>query len=176
MSANPQVNIVTLHEKIKEALAAQFPDCTVDYYPRPGDKITTPAIFIELDEVPCEDPPDIGTDQTPVNLMFNAYCVEDYKAGKKLVVRTLAIAVLAFVNSNKWTCPVKGGKAIGAFPDNFHGKKHAAGDTEEYECMRVEWQHEALLGTDAWEFSGEFPTLVKSIANEDAEEVVFPQT
>jgi len=151
---NTPVNITTLHANIKTTLAAQFPTCVVDYYPRPGDKITTPAILLELDDMQADSPDDMGTEQTPITMMWRAYIVRDYKHGSKLAVRTLAAAVLAFIRGKRWECPVGRAVAIGAFPDRFQG------DTQEYECMRVEFEHEAILGTDVWIDDGDEPTEV----------------
>ena len=156
---NTPVNITTLHANMKAALAAQFSTCFVDYYPRPGDKITTPAILLELDDMQADSPDDIGTEQLPVTMMWRAYVVRDYKQGSKLGVRTLAASVMAFIRGKRWSteeAPVAVGAAVvvGAFPDKF------AGDTLEYECMRVEFEHEALLGTDVWIDDGDVPTEV----------------
>lgn len=165
---NTPVNIATLHANIKNALAAQFPACVVDYYPRPGDKITTPAIFIELDDIQANQPPDTGTEQTPVVLRMNAYVVESYKTGKKLTVRTLAAAVMQFVRGKRWSCPVGAGMPVSATPDRFQG------DTQEYEVMRVEWEHEALLGNDVWLDDGDVPTEVNVSEQGNAPGVIYP--
>ena len=166
---NSPVNISTLHANLKTSLAAQFPSCTVDYYPRPGEKITTPAIFIELDDIQADDPPDRGTEQTPVVLRFNAYVVEGYKIGKKLTVRTLAAAVMQFVRGKRWSCPVGAGKPVSATPDRFQG------DTQEYEVMRVEWEHEALLGTDVWIDDGPVPEEVNVSEQGNDHAILHPQ-
>lgn len=165
---NAPVNIATLHANLKAALAAQFPACTVDYYPRPGDKITTPAIFIELDDIQAESPTDNGSEQTPVMLRFNAYVVESYKTGKKLTVRTLAAAVMQFVRGKRWGSSAGAAIPVAATPDRFQG------DTQEYEVMRVEWEHEALLGTDFWIDNGDTPTEVNVSEQGKTHAVIYP--
>jgi hypothetical protein len=165
---NDPVIIDTLHTNIITALRAQYPTCTVDDYPRPGDKITTPAIFIELDDIQPGDPADIGSEQTPVTLRFNAYVIHDYKAGKKRAVRTLAAAVLHFVRGKRWSCPVQQGKPISATPDRFEGS------TQEYEVMRVEWEHEALLGTDVWIDNGDAPEEVNVSEQNNDHQILYP--
>ncbi len=142
--SQPEVNIDTLHDEIKTALAEQFDGVNVDFYGRPGDRITTPAILLELEDITAQDPDETGTEQLPVVLNFNAYVVLDYKAGKKQAVKTLAAAVLAFIRGKRWSCPVGAASAVGAFPDVVQGREDA------YECMRVEFAHEALLGPDVW--------------------------
>lgn len=166
---NAPINLDTLHDNIITALRAQYPSCTVADYPRPGDKITTPAIFIELDDIQADDPPDIGSEQTPVTLRFNAYVINDYKAGKKRAVRTLAAAVLQFVRGKRWSTPVGHGMPISATPDRFQGS------TQEYEVMRVEWEHEALLGTDVWIDDGDVPENVNVSEQGKPPAVLYPQ-
>lgn len=156
---NTPVNLDHLHENMKAALAAQFPTCFVDYYPRPGDKITTPAILLELDDIEADKIDDIGTEQVPVTMMWRAYVVRSYKTGNKLGCRKLAAAVMAFIRGKRWSTeqkPVSVGRAvvIGAFPDQFQG------DPQEYECMRVEFEHEGILGTDVWIDDGDVPEEV----------------
>ena len=151
---NSPVNLTTLHTNLKTALAAQFPTCFVDHYPRPGDKITTPAILIDLEDIDASNPDNNGAEQVEVTLRFNIYAVESYKAGKKLAVRNLAAAVMAFVRGKKWSCPVGAARVIGAYRDTFQG------DPQEYECRRIEIEHDALLGTDVWIDDGETPTEV----------------
>jgi hypothetical protein len=166
---NEPVNIATLHANIKTALAAQYPAAVVDYYPRPGDKITTPAIYIELDDIQADQPADMGTEQTPVTLRWNAYVVDGYKTGKKLAVRTLAAAVMQFIRGKRWSTTVGAATPIAATPDRFQG------DTQEYEVMRVEWEHEALLGIDVWIDDGDTPTEVNVSEQDGAPTILYPQ-
>jgi hypothetical protein len=166
---NTPVNIDTLHTNIITALAAQYPSCTVADYPRPGEKITTPAIFIELDDIQADDPPDTGTEQTPVVLRFNAYVIHDHKAGKKRSVRTLAAAVMQFIRGKRWGNAVGAAMPVSATPDRFQG------DTLEYEVMRVEWEHEAILGTDVWIDDGDTPTEVNVSEQGNDPAVIYPQ-
>lgn len=141
---NTPVDLSALHTAIKTALAAQFSAATVDFYSRPGDKIASPSILFELEEIAAEDPDDIGTEQLAVTLRFNAYAVLSYKAGNKLALRALAASLMAFVRGRRWGCPVGAANVLGAFPDRLEGQP------EEYEVMRVEFEHEALLGADVW--------------------------
>lgn len=167
---NPPVNLTTLHTNMKAALAAQFPTCFVDYYPRPGDKVTTPALLIDLEDIDAADPDNNGAEQVEVTLRFNLYAVESYKAGKKLAVRTLAAAAMAFVRGKKWSCPVTGARVIGAYRDAFQG------DPQEYECRRIEIEHDALLGTDVWIDDGDTPTEVNvSEQGNDHAAIVEPE-
>lgn len=145
---NTPVNIETLHAAIKAALQAQYPTANVDFYPRPGEKITTPAILIDLDDIISADPDEIGTGQLYATLNFNAYCVMAYKAGNKLALRSMAAAVLSFVRGKRWNSPIGAATTAGAYPDQF------AGDGKEYEVFRVEFSHEVILGNDVWSSTG----------------------
>lgn len=141
---NTAVDLSTLHTAIKNALAAQFPAAAVDFYSRPGDRIASPSILFELEEIAADDPDDIGTEQLAVTLRFNAYAVLSYKAGNKLALRALAASLMAFTRGKRWGCPVGAANVLGAFPDRLDGQP------DEYEVMRVEFEHEALLGADVW--------------------------
>jgi hypothetical protein len=145
----PTTDIDDLHEAIKDALTAKYPDATVAFYGRPGDRIVTPGILLEMEDIQADDPDDIGTEQLPCVLNFNAYCVLDYKSGQKQAVKTLAGAVLAFVRGKRWGVPVGAASALGAYPDAIRGKE------DDYEVMRVEFSHEALLGADTWRLDSE---------------------
>lgn len=147
--SQPTVNIDTLHTAMRDALAAQFDGVTVEFYGRPGDRIATPAILLELEDIQADDPDDIGTEQVPVMLNFNAYAVLDYKAGKKQAVKAFAASVLAFIRGKRWECPVGRAVTVGAFPDVIAGRE------DDYEVMRVEFSHAALLGLDVWRLDHE---------------------
>lgn len=152
----PEVDIEALHEAIKAGIEEEFPTLeTVDYYPRPGEKITTPAIFIELDSIDPDGEITPGTEQTSVTLRFAAYCVHDYKTGNKLAVRLLAASLVGLVDGNRWGQPVGAADFAGCSPDRIRGDLN-----KEYECMRVEWTHEALIGENIWTNTGTTPTQV----------------
>lgn len=150
----PSTDIDALHEAIKTAFAAQFPTCTVAFYGRPGERIPTPAILLEIEDIMADDPDEIGTEQLAVTLNINAYCVMDYKAGKKKSVRSLAASVMAFARGKRWGQPVQAANVGMASPDIIAGRE------DDYEVMRVEWSHEALLGADMWTADGVIPSEV----------------
>ena len=150
----PSTNLDTLQDAIKDALAAKFPGVTVDFYPRPGERIPTPAIYLEIEDIPSADPDACETEQTEVIINFNAYCVLDYKTGSKKALRTFAAGVLAYVRGKRWGQAVQAAKSVGAFPDRINGQDR------DYECMRVEFYHEGLLGDDVWVSDDPLPTEV----------------
>jgi hypothetical protein len=163
MSNNLSVNIESLHAAMLAAIQAQFPTlATVAYYPRPGEKIETPAVLLELDSIEADSPAQTGTEQLPVLLRFAAYCVGSYHDGQKLAIRTLATSLMAFVNLQQWGQPVRAASIVDARPDNFRQEGN-----KEYEVLRVEFTHEALLGSDVWPDTGSVPTQV--FASGDAE-------
>lgn len=142
----PPINIIFLHHGIATAFKAQFPECRVDFYGRPGERIETPAIYFELDGF--ERLTDIGTDQLEVQLQFSATVIESYKRRGLLDVRILALAVAQFVHGNRWGHPVSPGHVTSAAPTEFSGPMDA------YESWRIEWTQSALLGENIWEESG----------------------
>jgi len=155
----PSVDIVTLHAAILTGLKDRFPTLLeVDHYPRPGEMIQTPAVYIELESFDADEPPNTGTMQLPVTLNFVAYAVCDYKLGSKLTVRTLAIALAAFINQQKWGQPVSAALVRQGGPDYMRAK--LPNSAPEYEVMRVEWTHEALLNENIWADEGESPDFL----------------
>lgn len=163
MSDNPSVNLASLHAAILAAIQVQFPALqTVGYYPRPGEKIETPAVLLELDSMEVDSPSQTGTEQVPVLLRFAAYCVGSYHDGQKLAIRTLAASLMAFVNLQQWGQPVRAANVVDARPDHFKQEGN-----KEYEVLRVEFTHEAFLGSDVWPDTGPVPTQV--FASGDAE-------
>jgi hypothetical protein len=166
---NTPVDIAALHAAIKSALAAQFPSATVDYYGRPGDKVPTPGILIELDSIDAADPNDVGTEQLEVVLRFNAYAVRSFgeRDQNKLAVRTLTAAMMQFIRGKRWGQPVGAARVIGASPDRIA--------TGEYEVMRIEFEHEAMLGTDVWIDDGPLPDEVNVSEQGNPTAVIFPE-
>ena len=161
MSNTPQVDLAALHSAMVANLQAAFPDVTVAAYSRPGERINTPAILVELDSITATSPIDVGTQQVKASLLFNAYCVVSYKGAGKFAVRTLAASLLAHVRGQRFGQPIGAAEPIGADPDMLEG---VAG--VEYEVFRVSWNHEpAYLGTSVWDSTGVIPTELNITTN-----------
>lgn len=151
---NTPLDLDAFHAAIKAAFQTSFPDCFVDFYPRPGEKITTPAIILEVEDMTANDPDQIGTEQLNATLNVNAYAVLSYKLGKKQALRKFAAAVMAYTRGKRWGVPVGPANVLGAHPDKIDGQ------AEDYETMRIEFTHEALLGTDIFAGTGPIPLHV----------------
>ena len=147
----PEINLTTLHANIKTAFVAAFPGVSVDYYDRPGEALTVPAIRFELEQFGPANPYETGTEQLEVELRFSAECVATYKQGGKLGVRLLAAQVANFVHGHRFSSPISAGRFLGSTPETF---------SEEYETFRVEWAHTAILGASVWDVSTVTPTQV----------------
>ena len=159
MTNLPAVDIVALHAAILDGIKNRFPTLLeVDHYPRPGEMIQTPAVYVELESFDADAPPNTGTMQLPVTLNFVAYAVCDYKLGSKLTVRTLALALAAFINQQKWDQPVTAAEVTQGGPDWMRAK--LPNSSPEYEVMRVEWTHEALLNDNVWADEGVAPAYL----------------
>ena len=157
MSNTPTFDLATLHASIKSEITDAFPNLkSVDSYPRAGEKISTPAIYFELDSIDVMSPSDMGTEQVMVSLSFNAYCVMSYKGTGKLAVRTLAAQFMQWVKGRRFSQSIGVAQPASADPDRLVGD---AGN--EYEVFRVSWTHEpAFLGESVWDYSGVVPTEV----------------
>lgn len=168
--SQPQADIDALHAAIKAGLADQYPTATVDFYPRPGERITTPAILLDMDDIVVDEPEDIGTEQLSARINFNAYAVLDYKSGKKQAVKTMAGAVLAYIRGRRWGQPVGAAMCNGAYPDIIQGRE------DDYEVMRIEFSHEVLLGADYWAEDPDaiVPSELNASALEEEHKIISP--
>jgi hypothetical protein len=137
-----ETNIANLHDAIKTSYAAKFTECTVDYYPRPGEKIVTPAILIDVESFDVLTPDDLGTGQLSLMVNIKAYCVLSYKQGSKKALRVLAGRVLHHAHRNRWGLQIGAAEVEGAQPDLMEG------ESEAYEVMRCEFSNAIALGED----------------------------
>ena len=154
---NTPVNLESLHNALIANIAAQFPslkDCGA--YPRIGERIETPAIYIELDAILGQD--DAGTEQLPVILEWSAYVVRTYKGVNKFSVRKLAAALMAFLHHKRFGQPIGAIQVGDANPDIFEPADLKGSNP--YECMRVPFTCSAILGNDVWVDEGELPDTV----------------
>jgi hypothetical protein len=149
-----EINLTELHGSIASGLKTKFPNCAVDYYSRPGEKIITPAIFFELENGIPANPHDTGTGQLEIELKFSAEVIVAYKQGGLLGVRALALALARFVHGNRWGQPVGRGQFSEAIPETFSSPMDA------YESWRVSWSHTAFLGNNIWEEDGNVPKQI----------------
>ena len=150
----PATDILQLHEAIKASVSLAFPNTFVDFYPRPGEQVQTPAILLEMEEIDSEDDGGFGTEQIEVSLKFNAYCLMSYKSGNKLALRSMAACLVTHIHRQRWGVPVGPARSISARQDSF------GGPSDEYETMRVEFEHDAILGLSVWDDSGVVPISV----------------
>lgn len=151
------VDLVALHEAIKAQLRAYFPESeahTVDYYARPGEKLATPAILFELEDISPDDPDDIGTEQWAATLGFSAMVVVGHKGqgAAQLGLRVLTAKLAAFVRGKQWGQPIGPGKLEGCMPAEFVVAPNSA-----YHSWRVSWSHTCILGDSAFIAAGSLP-------------------
>jgi hypothetical protein len=166
---NPAVDLVALHTAILADLAVPFPPTAVGgvppwklaFYLRTDGKIQTPGVYLEMtDAEPASGGGDIGTGQWNATLHFEAYVLTDYKAPDyRIKTRLYALQLAAFLVGHQWGAtivPGAGGCRVkGAYPDKFVPDAGAA----QYDCMRVEWEQDCLIGPDSWA-GGVLPTEV----------------
>jgi hypothetical protein len=160
----PSVDLAALHNAIISQLASKFsvPNVVhVQDYPRQFDKILTPAILLDLEQVEVGSDP--GTEQTRLTIRFSAVVVvgslRKDQAGldPRLSVRVLAAAIAHTVNRQRWGLQGCGpAKVQAVMPDAFDPR------LDQYECWRVEWTQEVMVGDDIWNQIGVLPSEVWS--------------
>jgi len=157
-----EVDLDALHEGIVSGLRETFPEAalpTIGYYAHPGEKITVPAVFFELDGCgPASDTGgDIGTGQFNTTLEFSAYVIVTSrgKGAAQLAVRKLALALATAILGKRWGCPITPAKITTCEPAEF-----ISAPSREYCCYRVAWTHDALVGTSVWDADGIIPDTI----------------
>ena len=148
---NPQTDLVKLHSGILADLAPLFPKSkwTVEHYMRIVERVPVPAISIELTTMePAAPTADIGTNQFDSTLRFEAYVFTDYKQPDyRILSRLYAGQLMAFLLGHQWSGTANGPcRVLGAFADRFSPD----GQADQYDCMRVEWEQDCLIGLDSW--------------------------
>lgn len=139
-------------------LAQAFPAVpTVAEYPRLRQKISAPAVLVELaDATPSGD---AGTGQLCLSARFEARIVFDQVpvAGSNppLLALGLAAAVAREVfAAGRFGQPVGPAKGVRLEPDQFRPELSG------YAVWLVEWTHEVRLGDSVWDGAGVMPTAI----------------
>jgi len=175
---NIPVNIIQLHEDIKNKLRSKFTTAqipTIDYYSRVQNKITVPAIYFELVNVTGIQT--TATGQLDATFKFSAYCILPFNTEFALVkTRALACQVAGIVHGERFGHPIQPADVKLIEPDNFES------DNPQYETVRIDWEQDGLLGDDTFNVGEDFlPTEVyfgyapyTGIANIDKYLKVYP--
>jgi FAD/FMN-containing dehydrogenase len=152
---NGAVDLGVFHQAIIDQVKAAFPVfVVVDDYPQDRRPKSTPALYLEIDEMEGAGDEDPGTSQQALSLRYAARIVLPRsmdQVGRQ--VRMLAAAVAAFAHLNRFGQRVNPAQVIGAYPDAFEP------ELDQYVVWRVEWQQVGHFGTSVWlEYSqGETP-------------------
>ncbi len=156
----PEIDLQVYHERACEQIAEALADVVevVAAYPRFETVIPKTAITIELDTFTPDNPDDMGTEQFAANLRFVAFVFVSFlEDDAKLLVRKIGAKLAAFVYGKRFDCPVGPAKIIVGSPDDMSlpGKTGRNGEGEDYEVWRVEWSHDAFMGSNVWSGEGE---------------------
>ena len=159
----PAVDIAELHEAILTAITGKFPLLAqVIHYPRQFEKVTTPACWVDLEQMETVAP-DPGTEQTRLQLRWSAIVIvgglrkDGAGLEPRLSVRVLAAAVAHFINRQRWGVAGCGpAKVQLVMPDAFDPR------LDNYECWRIEWTQEVMVGDDIWNLVGTIPSEIWS--------------
>jgi len=156
MNTTP-VNILTLHEDIKNTLRSKFTTNaipTIEYYSRVQTKVIVPAIFFELVSVTGNT--DSATGQFDGTFKFSAYCVLPFTTDMAIVkTRALACELAGKITGERFGHSIMPAKVTLIEPDNFEA------ENPQYETVRVDWEQDGLLGTDMFSTGEDFiPTEV----------------
>lgn len=177
----PSVSVAQVHNAIVTQLSGlltQFGIVYVQDYPRQVDKLEVPAVLLDVEQMDVLNDP--GTEQTRMSLRFSAVVVvgslRNDAAGldPRMSVRVLAMAVAHAINRQRWGIDGCGpAKVQQVQPDAFDPR------LDRFECWRIEWTHEVMVGDDIWNQVGMLPTQVWSADTPegftlDPQKIVYP--
>lgn len=183
---NRSTDIAAVHENLKAALLAAFPEVSVSYYTRLFEKTEKARnLFIHLGEIMPGDEQTDGADSLEVVLRWELYAVfrfRDPQAKGKL--RAFAAQVLAFARGKRFNDAtperfIAGPfEAVGAYPDEMK-----PGDPEKadgYEVYRIEFNQSATIRTGdpavvpvSEVYAGQAPFV--GPGHEDDYKIIIPQ-
>ena len=149
-----EIDITSLHTSIEDAInGSGLGFVTVQSYTRIQKKLATPAFIYELTMIEPSENPDMGTEQTQVDLHFTAYIYMGYNLdAEKIACRILAAKTLHFINANRWQEPVCPAEIKTCEDDSFDPEYNGS------EVWRIEWINQAYLGNSIFEESENVPT------------------
>ncbi|XHR29614.1 MAG: hypothetical protein ACFUZC_03460 [Chthoniobacteraceae bacterium] len=139
------VDLAQLHQAIYAAFHQQYAAWTIASYSQPVAQTTLPGVYFKLTTINPSTPADSGTSQWSCVLAFSAYIVTTATAAGQLDARVNALALAALINGSRFGCPV-GPAILTAIAEDT-----AFVDTTQYSVMRIDWTHEALVGTSIWQ-------------------------
>lgn len=147
--ANTEVSLEALHTAIRDQIAAAFPAFrTVEFYrDDESETMPTPACLLEMVEAEPQPESDVGTQQWPVLLRFEARIVMAHRSGATpLEIRKAATALATWLNLRRWgpATPTDPCQVIACEPDEF------APLLAKFKAWRVEWVNRADLGESVW--------------------------
>jgi hypothetical protein len=157
--ADFKVDIESLHDAIRDQVAAAFPDfVTVEFYRDDEDElIPTPACLMAMTEAEPQPDSDAGGGHFPVLLRFEAQVIMAHNGpATRLAVRKAATALATWLYQLKRfqgqvTDPIQ---VIACEPDEF------APTADKWMVWRVEFVITTFLGETAWTNEGVVPTDV----------------
>lgn len=151
---NRSTDIAAVHENLKTALFAAFPDVAVSYYTRLFEKTEKAKnLFIHLAEITPADEQTDGADSLEVVMRWELYAVfrfRDPQAKGKL--RAFAAQVLAFARGKRFNATEAGNfnagpfEVVGAYPDEM--KPGDPDKADGYEVYRIEFTQAASIRPD----------------------------
>ena len=154
---DPEVNFDTLHDAIKNGIAAAFPDFkTVEFYRDDEETLfPTPACLLAMTEAEPQPEEDAGAGQFPALLRFEAHIVMGHRSpATHAAVRKAAMALATWLYRKRHFPPCDEIQVIAVEPDEF--APHAG----KFMIWRVEFVMLAFFGETAWKNDGTVPENV----------------
>ena len=127
----------------------------VEFYSNTKKISHAPLILLDIENINCGE--SIGTEQTPLECHFMAFCLLDsnMKHGQ-FAIREFASKLIALINENNWNLGEQS-----EFPINIESEIavfHPHADA--MLCWQIEWTQTIYLGDNIWDSEGITPTEI----------------
>ena len=150
-------NLKTIIENIISQIEKYFKKrkIKVEFYSNIEKMQQAPLILLDIENINCGE--SLGTEQTPLECHFIAFCIlnNNIKHGQ-YAIRSFAADLISLINENNWNL---GDQAN--FPTNIESEIAVFNpNNDAVLCWQVEWTQTVYLGENVWDSDGIVPTEV----------------
>ena len=156
-----------LHQAILEGIAGLPGVQHCGAFPRRMDKVTLPAVFVDLIEL--ESASDPGTGELALITHWEArVVVAESQADADTVIRSLILAVMLWLFRYPWPQ-----KNIGCARFKQASPDHFSPELQGHVIWLVEWTHSIRVGDSVWDGEGVVPQQVFIGSDDNYEEITI---
>ncbi|MEW8420079.1 MAG: hypothetical protein AB2690_22915 [Candidatus Thiodiazotropha endolucinida] len=156
-----------LHQAILEGIAGLPGVQHCGAFPSRMDKVTLPAVFVDLVEL--ESASDPGTGELALITHWEArVVVAESQGNADAVIRSLILAVMLWLYRHPWPQ-----KNIGRAKLKQAGPDHFSPELQGHTIWLIEWTHSIRVGESVWDGEGVIPTQIFIGSDDNYEEITI---